>query len=33
MDSVEEEYQVRRTEEQAQRHVVILEYYHLPALF
>jgi len=32
MDSVEEEHQVRRAEEWAQRHVVVLEYYYLLAL-
>jgi len=32
MDSVEEEHQVRRAEEWAQRYVVVLEYHYLPAL-
>jgi len=33
MDSVEEEYWARRTEEQAKWHVIILENHYLSALF
>ena len=32
MDSVEEEHQVRRAEEWAQRYVVVPKYYYLPVL-
>ena len=32
MDSVKKECQIRRAEEQVQRHVVVLEYYHLSVL-